>query len=566
MNNSIIWQMCGRSPKASPWALLLMVSLLLATYSCTQTGGDENEQQESAITGTIRTSDGSPLYGILVSAKGEGQINTTSVFTDDQGVYEFPPLPLGSYRVSTGTLWSETVNLTSSGATQDFLVEFGPGFMTQTTGTSWLNLLPGTQAEKKRLTDNCGSCHGIWRLIDRPQTTKEGWADLARRMARMTSTGTPLDPDDPYRLDLSEENFNPLIDYLTKNIVPEFKEKSVVEAMVRPTGEAARAVFKEWDLSGQVRWARTTWTDSAGIIWFGADTLDGFGAVGRLDPRTDEVRIWPSSMPEPVFHDIIADPEGNLWITASSANKIVKFDTRTYQYTSWDVPQEFFSRWPHTGDLDPDGNFWFTLSRGEGAGVAKLEPGTGKMTKFPPLTKQGGPYGLVINSAGDVWFTQLQGNKVGKIDRETGELTEFDPPTREAGARRIQADSQGNLWLTEYFADKIARLDPATMEFTEYDIGVPGGSPYYIVLDNYDQIWLNLVNGNAIGKFYPETETFTYFLFPQPETMSRNASLDHSTDPVGIVYERTFLAQADYRPTIGRMYIRGSDWAKTAFP
>ena len=558
MNNSTVWQMYGRLHKASPWAVLLIVSLLLTAYSCTATGRDENEQQEPAITGTIRTSDGSPLYGILVSAKGEGQKYTTSVFTDDQGVYEFPPLPFGSYRVSTGTLWSETVNLTSSGSTQDFIVELGTGFMNQTTGASWSSLLPGTQADKKRLTDSCGSCHGIWRLIDRPQTTKEGWAAQARRMAKMTSTGRPLGPNDPYRLDLSEENFNPLIDYLTKNIVPELKEKSIVEAMVRPTGEAARAVFKEWDLSGQVKVAKTTWTDAAGIIWFAADTLDGFGGVGRLDPRTDEVRIWSSTLPEPTFHDIIGDSEANLWITASGANKIVKFDTRTYQYTIWDVPQEFFSRWVHTGDLDSDGNFWFTLQRGEGA-VAKLEPGTGKMTKFPPITKQGDPYGLVIDSAGDVWFTELQGNKVGKIDRETGELTEFDPPTRGAGPRRIQVDSQGKLWLTEYYADKIARLDPATMEFTEYDIGVPGGSPYYIKVDRYDQIWLNLANGNAIGKFYPETEKFTYFLFPQPETQSRNASLDHSTDPIGIVYERTFLAQADFRPIIGRMYIRRSD-------
>ncbi len=558
MNNSIVWQMYERSHKASPWALLLIVSLLLAAYSCTPTGRDENELQEPAITGTIRTSDGSPLYGILVSAKGEGQIYTTSVFTDDQGVYEFPPLPFGSYRVSTGTLWSETVNLTSSGATQDFIVEFGPGFMTQTTGASWLKLLPGTQADKKRLNDSCGTCHGIWRLIDRPQTTKEGWAALARRMAKMTSTGTPLGPDDPYRLDLSEENFNPLIDYLTKSIVPEFKEKFVVEAMARPTGEAARAVFTEWDLSGQVRWARTTWTDSEGIIWFGADTLDGFGAVGRLDPRTDEVRIWPSSLPEPVFHDIIADSEGNLWITASSANKIVKFDTRTYQYTSWDVPQEFFSRWAHTGDLDSDGNFWFTLFRGESA-VAKLEPGTGKMTKFPAITKHGDPYGLVIGSTGDVWFTELLGHKVGKIDRETGELTEFDLPTPQAGPRRIQKDSQGKLWLTEFFGDQIARLDPETLEFTEYDLGVPGGSPYFILVDKNDDIWLNLVNGNVLGKFYPKTEKLTYFLFPQTETHSRNASLDYSTDPLAIVYERTFLAQRGYRATIGRMYIRPPD-------
>jgi virginiamycin B lyase len=556
MNGSTVCPIFRILGRVHPWTGLLVIGLLLATHSCTATDGIENEQQEPVITGTVRTPDGSSLYGILVSAKGENEKYTTSVFTDDQGVYEFPPSPFGSYRVSVGTLWSETVNLTSSGAVQDFIVEMGPGFMNQTTGVSWFNL-PGTPTEKKRLTDNCGTCHSLWRLIDQPQTTREGWAALAHKMARITSGGNPLGPDDPYRLDLSEENFGPLMDYLTENFNPEFKEKYVVEAMVRPTGEAARAVFKEWDLSGQVMIPKTTWTDSTGIIWFAADTQDDFGAVGRLDPRTGEVNVWPSTLPDPTFHDVLGDSEENLWITASGANKIVKFDTKTYEYTIWDVPQEF-SRWAHTGDLDPDGNFWFTLERGEGD-VVRLEPGTGKMTRFPVTTKHSDPYGLVIDREGDVWFTELNGHKVGKIDRETGELTEFDPPTAQAGPRRIQMDSQGKLWLTEFYADKIARLDPAAMEFTEYDTELPGGFPYFILVDRRDQVWFNLLNGNTIGRFDPTTQKFTHFLFPQIETHSRNASLDQSTDPVGIVYERAFLVQRDYKPTIGRMHVRPSD-------
>lgn len=173
------------------------------------------------------------------------------------------------------------------------------------------------------------------------------------------------------------------------------------------------------------------------------------------------------------------------------------------------------------------------------------------------MTKRSGPYGLVINRSGDVWFTQLRGHKVAKIVRATGKLAAFDPPTPRAGPRRIQMDSQGKLWSTEFYADKIVRSDQVTMEFKEYDTGVPGGSPYFIVVDKHNQIWINLLNGNVIGKFDPTIEKFTYFLFPQPESHSRNASLDHSTDPIGIVYERAFLPQKDFRATIGRMHIRG---------
>ena len=194
MNDSTARQIYRMSHRKKSWAALLLVGLFLSAYSCTATDRDETEQQESAITGTLRTSDGSPQHGILVSATGEGQKDTTSVFSDDQGVYAFPPLALESYRVFVGTPWSERVTLTSSGATQDFTVELEPGFMNQTTGVSWFNLLPGTSADKKRLTDSCGTCHSIWRLIDRPQTTREGWLALAKKMARNHLGGKPDAP------------------------------------------------------------------------------------------------------------------------------------------------------------------------------------------------------------------------------------------------------------------------------------------------------------------------------------------------------------------------------------
>ena len=102
MNDSTAWQVNCLSHRARFWAAWLMVGLFMSAYSCKATDPDEEGQRESAITGTIRTSGGSPQHGILVSATGEGQKHTTSVFSDDQGVYA-PPLPLGSYRVFVGT-------------------------------------------------------------------------------------------------------------------------------------------------------------------------------------------------------------------------------------------------------------------------------------------------------------------------------------------------------------------------------------------------------------------------------------------------------------------------------
>ena len=51
------------------------------------------------IRGTVRSTEGNPLYGILVKARGEGKNYATSVVTDGSGQYEFPPLPVGEYQL-----------------------------------------------------------------------------------------------------------------------------------------------------------------------------------------------------------------------------------------------------------------------------------------------------------------------------------------------------------------------------------------------------------------------------------------------------------------------------------
>src|SRR6516225_5013121 len=45
--------------------------------------------------GTITSLDGKPMEGVTVSVRGEGKTFVTTVFTNQQGVYVFPPLEKG---------------------------------------------------------------------------------------------------------------------------------------------------------------------------------------------------------------------------------------------------------------------------------------------------------------------------------------------------------------------------------------------------------------------------------------------------------------------------------------
>lgn len=543
------------STHATSLRLLLGVFVvILALVLAARLRASQGVASEGVIHGSIQTAEGERQSGILVTARGRGRNLATTVFSNEQGEYRFPPLPRGVYEVSVGTSWKEEVRLEGPTAERDFTVALGSGFLNQTTGASWARLIPGTEAEKKALYKNCGTCHSFWRLFARPQNSAEGWAVLGRRMARVGVTGVPLGPDQPYRVDLSEENFSALNNYLARTITTELRDQKAFEAMVRASGEGLRAVFTEWDLSKDVAQSDTIWADPKGIIWSVVIGHDGFEGVGRLDVRSGDFQTWMSPLRDAVFHDLMGDKDGNLWITAARANRIVKFDVKSFKYTIWEMPTQV-ARWPHTGDFDRQGNFWFTLTYGEGA-VYKLDPRTGSISEFPAPTKNGQPYGLIVDRRGNIWFTQLEGGKVSKIDPQSGRITEYDPPTPNSGPRRIQMDSKGRLWFSQFYADKVGRLDPETMEWAEFDIGIPGGAPYFLRIDKHDKIWFNLLNGSCIGKFDPESRKFSFFLFPQPESHARDAFFDYSTEPHALVYGLSYVAQRDYKPSIGRLYIR----------
>src|SRR3984893_5470914 len=62
------------------------------------------------LSGTIASPSGEKLAGVTVSAKAHGTTITTSVYTDEQGGYYFPPLPAGKYSVWAQGLAFERAN------------------------------------------------------------------------------------------------------------------------------------------------------------------------------------------------------------------------------------------------------------------------------------------------------------------------------------------------------------------------------------------------------------------------------------------------------------------------
>src|SRR5688500_12096585 len=83
------------------WLVLAAALMAAAQWSApaAQSGGGP-----AVVRGTIKSADGAAMEGIIVSARAAGQSFTTSVFSDRQGGYAFPPLDAGRYM-----LWAQAV-------------------------------------------------------------------------------------------------------------------------------------------------------------------------------------------------------------------------------------------------------------------------------------------------------------------------------------------------------------------------------------------------------------------------------------------------------------------------
>ena len=90
-------------------ALAVAIGVVGARKAASQKATPASKPSAALLSGSIRSASGEPMEGVTVSAKAEGKTITTSVFTDDDGVYVFPALDAGKYRV-----WAQAVGFVYS--------------------------------------------------------------------------------------------------------------------------------------------------------------------------------------------------------------------------------------------------------------------------------------------------------------------------------------------------------------------------------------------------------------------------------------------------------------------
>jgi streptogramin lyase len=206
---------------------------------------------------------------------------------------------------------------------------------------------------------------------------------------------------------------------------------------------------------------------------------------------------------------IAAGPDGNLWFTSGSNNRIGRIDPDDGSITTFTDPGGGVS-FPYRIVAGPDGNLWFT-SQGNNR-IGRIDPDDGSITTFTdPGGNVSSPYGIAAGPDGNLWFTSSGNNRIGRIDPDDGSITTFTDPGI-ASPTGIAAGPDGNLWFTSSNSARIGRIDPddgRIVTFLRPDVVGPFG----IAAGPDGNLWFTIIN-NRIGRIDPDDGSITTFTDP----------------------------------------------------
>ena len=514
-----------------------------------------DNQAGSALSGQVASAEEGKMEGVLVSAKRDGTTITTTVITDERGVYRFPVSRLapGHYTINIRATGYDlnspaAIDISSShSATLNLKLRKTADLAAQLSNSEWLLSFPGTEGQKASIR-GCTHCHTLEPIV-RSRHNADEFMQVLDRMSHYTPESFPLmiQPPTPGRTGGGElsteqqarqmENRRKQAEYLSSLNLSGGPEWSyALKTLPRAKGRATRVILTEYDLPQQTRQPHDVVVDAQGIVWYAAF---GEPILSKMDPRTGKVTEFPI----PVVKrntvvgnlDLEFDKGGNLWIAMTFQAAVAKFERKTEKFQVFELPPEFNADYRELTFVSPthsdvDGKVWINDS---GSYTQfRLDIASGKFEQFEAFpVPRPNVYQIVSDAQNNGWFMVMGREDVGKIDAKTGEISVYKTPTPNSGPRRGMIDSQGQLWFGENRGNRVGMFDPRTKQFKEWSAPTPEFNPYDVTVDKNDEAWAVTEFSDALLRVNTKTGEMVEYPMPRATNM-RRAFIDNSTTPV----------------------------------
>jgi len=498
---------------------------------------------DQLLSGTIASAAGEKLGGVTVSAKAEGSTITTSVYTDGDGGYYFPPLPAGKYRV-----WAQALAFEIAKGEVDLQAARRADLtlkpMTDTErqirqlpGEMLMGALPEASeddARIKRVFRNlCTGCHTPSYVLQF-RFDEDGWSKIIDLMKVVPNSG--VYPANPKANALIEYHQKDLAAYLARARGPGASALKVTPRP-RPSGEAARAVWTLYDLPLQVEsgigtkyqpndgsdWSLGTTSklglithdggmDFDGNLWFTSNNPNRDVTVGRVDGKTGAVKFLKVNRNDGLAanaHGLARDLEGNFWFDVNPGRRSLgKLDPKTEKIDVYMTPSNMSPLGGAvTVDVDGKGKVWASAPDG----AVRFDPVTERFSEFKSLAYKtprgtGMTYGAAGDRDGNGWWTQMAFDIIGKGDVASGKTLEVKLPVIKSELDRVTPEARAVY-------DK----------YDELSFGTPlpwMQGPRRMGTDkNADVLWVGNSWGGSLARIDTRTMETTIVPLPDPTAM-----------------------------------------------
>ena len=505
-----------------------------------------------ALRGEVSSSKEGKMEGVLVSAQKAGSPITITVISDAKGRYHFPraKLDTGDYAIRVRAIGYALAKPLSAKVAEgkpallNIRLQLAKDLAAQLTNAEWMDSVPGESRDKRALL-NCVNCHTLERVVRSKYSAEEFIKVVLPRMQGYVNQSMPGAPQLRKGERVMEERgdqrvqiYKELGGYLASiNLHNRSTWTYALKKFPRPTGEATRAIYTEYDLPRPVIQPHDVVVDKRGIIWYSSF---GEQKIGRVDPKTGALKEFEVEISKPEFPTgVLAlrnDREGQLWIGNMYQASIARFDPANETFKFFQPAKE--DNLPSTQlnqvsamNSGVDGKVWAQNSGF--AGVHRFDLATGKVETWAPFKNSKDVhniYDVISDSKNNAYFTDFRKEHIGRIDAKTGEIKLYELPTKGASPRRGSMDDQDRLWFGEYRGHKIGMLDTKTETIKEWTVPTPYSACYDVVLDNTDHAWTGSMTTDRVARLDVKTSNFTEYLLPR-STNIRRVFTDNSTSP-----------------------------------
>lgn len=204
----------------------------------------------------------------------------------------------------------------------------------------------------------------------------------------------------------------------------------------QPQGEVVDISIRKWDV-GQVVGGLAVAAD--GYVWY---SMPQSASIGRLDPRSGAMRVYPLKVNEPTALQLGND--GSVWFASGESGVIGRLNGRSGKV---DLIHTTVGSIPTKLAVAPNGNVWFISRSSTQLGLVSARSVSVSHTAFPT---QGRPVlDLAATPEGSVIFIEAESDAITEIGQDLSQVGRYELPTPAARPNRIGISADGVALYTD---------------------------------------------------------------------------------------------------------------------